>query len=143
MQTSARSLIYLTSTFLIGILVGAAGYAFLRGAPPGGPPEGARRGVPGGFVSHMESTIQPRDEEQRRAIMRVLESTDLQNRAVVDSSQQAMYGHLLAMQSELDSLLEPAQRERLASLIRELRERPSGPPGGGRPPPPGGRRPPG
>lgn len=144
MQPTTRSLTYLASTFLLGLLVGAAAFAYFGSRPPGGPPDGAQGAGPGGFVSHMEATIQPRDEAQRRAILPVLETTDRRNRAVIDSSQRAMRENLVVMRSELDSLLDAGQRDRLAQLVRQLRE--DGPPAGGKRPlggqPPPGQQPP-
>ena len=127
MQASTKSLLMLLSMLVLGAGLGAAGTVALGGSPAGpqGPPEG-------GFVAHMERTIQPVDDAQRAAIMPILEATDRDNRAEVDRSQAAMRNHLDSMEVALAPLLRPEQRERLSLLIQQL-DRPPGPPG--RPPP--------
>lgn len=134
MKPSTKTLFMLLAMLTLGIALGASGAILLRGRPPG-PPKS--RGGDGGFVAHMEQTIQPTDATQRTAIRPLLEATDQRNRQEVDRSRGAMRANLDSMLVELSPLLQPGQRDRLTELIQRL-DRPEGPPGG----PPGGRRPP-
>ena len=129
MTSSTKSLLMLVGMLMLGAALGAAATAALRPGPPGPPP--SREGS-SGFVEHMERTIQPRDAAQRAEIRPVLEATDRRNRDVVDASRRAMRENLDSMMAGLSPVLEPSQRERLAELIRTLRNRP---PRDGPPPP--------
>jgi hypothetical protein len=121
----------LLGMLLLGVALGASGAVLLTPRRPGPPPP---EGAGGGFVAHMERTIQPEDSAQRAAIIPILEAIDQRNRRVVDGSRAAMRDNLDSMLVALAPLLRPPQRERLTLLVRQL----DGPPGGpGRGPPPG------
>ncbi len=132
MQPSSKSFLMLLTTLGLGVVLGAAAMAGFR---PGGPLRPPPGGGPGGFIEHMERTIQPHDAAQRAAILPILEATDRRNRTSVESSRAVMRANLDSMVANLAPLLDERQRGRLVELTRRLGDPKRPGPEEGPPPP--------
>lgn len=116
-KPSTKSFLMLLAMLALGIALGASGTVLVRGRPPRPPISGRSDG---GFVAHLEQTIQPSDSAQRAAIRPILEATDQRNRLEVDRSRGAMRENIDSMFVALSPLLESAQRDRLTALIQRV-----------------------
>jgi hypothetical protein len=138
---AAKSALLLLATLLTGAVLGVLGAGAL---------ERRQRdrieaiGRPRGFAEHMEQVIAPKDSAQRARIRPIIQATIQRNERIVRSANDLLHASIDSMRAELDPLLDPDQRDRLAEVTRRLPPiglpRPGGPPPGG--PPPEGRRPP-
>ncbi len=138
--STAKAAAILSVTLVLGVAIGAFGVGSLAQVRMQRLDD--LRG-PGGFVSHVQSVIEPRDEEQRAAILPFLEAIDERNREIIEAANEALGGTLEQLQADLSALLDTDQTRRL----RDFGRRPppglgpgGGPSGRGGPPPPGGRR---
>lgn len=141
MSPAAKSALLLLATLLTGAVLGVLGAGAL---------ERRQRdrieaiGRPRGFAEHMEQVIAPKDSAQRARIRPIIQATIQRNERIVRSANDLLHASIDSMRAELDPLLDPDQRDRLAEVTRRLPPiglpRPGGPPPGG--PPPEGRRPP-
>ena len=127
----ARAVGMLLATLLLGIVLGVLGAGALANARADRL-AGARG--EGGFVSHMESILQP-TPEQAEILRPILEGYEARNREIMRSANEGLRSTLESMEAELDSLLTPEQARRLRDFVR----RP--PPGAGGRGPDGPRRP--
>ena len=107
----------------------------------------------GGFIEHLERAIQPRDEDQRSAILPIVQAAAERNRLIIDSARAGLRTALDDMITELEPFLDEAQLRRVRQSARvtdpfrpppppdgrgDRPPRPGeGPPPGERPPPPG------
>ena len=146
-RTRLSALAALAATLALGVALGFVAAGTVREArrPPLPRPEG-RPG--GGFPDVMRDVIRPTDDAQCTALLPAITATDARNRASVQAAQDSLAAHLEEMTRQLDTLLTPEQRARLADAARGLRAgtapapglgrgAPNGPPPGG--PPPDGR----
>ncbi|MEO7963224.1 MAG: hypothetical protein ABIT38_04865 [Gemmatimonadaceae bacterium] len=98
---------------------------------------------PQGFVAHMTDVIQPR-VDQGEAVHSALQLTADRNQKIIDSARTRLRAELEAMQHILATVLDEAQRQRLANIaqlpdpFRPPLPRDDRPPGTGDGGPPGG-----
>ncbi|GIV61965.1 MAG: hypothetical protein KatS3mg044_0831 [Rhodothermaceae bacterium] len=136
MKARTRSALILVVTLLVGVALGALGASALYNHRL----EKLRElGRPAGFSMHLERVIEPVDEAQRQQIRDVLEDAG-RRLSTLRRAHQAEYRAVIdSTRAALDSLLTPAQKERLERWLerdrRMFRRRPA--PGMG--PPPGHR----
>ena len=126
MTLRAQSALLLVTIFLLGGLVGG----ILIGTIAGDRHERREKfGRRGGFVEHMESVIDPVDEEQRRAIRPILERTDSLHHATLRHAHNTMRASFDTLLAQLAPHLEADQLERLRNEHRRMeRNGPPGPP---------------
>ncbi|MBT6145269.1 MAG: hypothetical protein HN712_03960 [Gemmatimonadetes bacterium] len=144
MTVQTKSAIILLATLLIGMVLGA----LLFGTVQRQRFQHALRLVrPDRFTASVEEVIRPVDDEQRRAVGRILQAFDLQMRADRQEKDEHMRTGLDSLQLQLSLLLDEEQVARLQEHIvrhRQALRRPPprmrppgmGPPPGERPPPP-------
>jgi hypothetical protein len=135
MKPATQSSLILVGTLAIGILLGSVLTGSLARQRTRQVEELRERG---GFIEQIERAIQPRDEEQRRAVRPIIETTARENAAIVEEMHTGLRSAMEEMIAELEPLLDPEQYERLSRIARMP------PPRAGAPPPPGppGRPPP-
>jgi len=146
MKLATRSTLILLATLIIGFVVGVFATGAL-GSHRRARVERLRER--GGFIEHMESAIQPHDQDQRSAIFPILEATAQRNRVIIESAQAELRTAIESMIEELEPILEEEQLRRLSETARfsdpfrppprpgDLR-RGDRPPRGEPPPPPPG-----
>lgn len=119
MNARSRSRLVLGATLLLGMLLGAllVGAVGQWRAGRGGP-------GPDGFIRHIERVIGPRDEEQRRAVLPILEAAALRNEEIVGQGHEQLRATLHAMIEQLEPLLDADQLERLRREERPPRRGP-------------------
>lgn len=144
MKPVIQSTLILAATLVLGFLVGAFATGALERHRMARVEQLRERG---GFIEHMERTIEPRDQEQRSAILPILEATAQRNRLIIDSARADLRIALEEMIAELEPLLDPAQLRRITEVARfadpfrppprpeELRPGDRPPPGAPPPPP--------
>lgn len=79
---------------------------------------------PHGFAEDLIEAVQPKDEEQRREIMAIVEKTDLRMQDLMRQSRAEMRAKIDSMAAELQPLLTDEQK---AWLDKHLGDRRSGP----------------
>lgn len=133
MNIQMKTAAILIGTLLLGGVLGALLLGSIRGER-----EAAREeiGRPGGGARHIERIIQPRDGEQRRAVMQVLRKWRERHRAVLEETHRQLREGFDSMKAELEPILDEDQRERLEQEAERLRRHPPPhrPRGMGRPP---------
>lgn len=140
MKPATQSALILFATLIIGFVVGMFATGAL-GSHRLARVERLRER--GGFIEHMEQAIQPHDEEQRSAILPILEATAQGNREIIESAQAELRTAIESMIAELEPLLDEAQLRRLWETARFSNPFRPPPRPGDRPPPPGEHPPPG
>jgi|GEM_PF-1636844 len=116
MTTKSKATLFVLGTFLLGVLVGA----LINGAIMSSRSRNLNSLPPGPLLaSIVERVIQP-DAKQRDAIMKILEKHSQTMAAAAETFRETMTRTIDCVQSELDPLLTPEQRQRL----RESIERP-------------------
>lgn len=146
MKPATQSALILLATLIIGFVVGVFATGAL-GSQRRARVERLRER--GGFIEHMQRAIQPHDQEQRAAILPILEATARRNRVTIDSAQVELRTAFEEMLAELQPLLDADQYRRLSEVARfsdpfrppsRPGDRPRGdrPPRGESPPPPPG-----
>ncbi len=145
-RIETRSALILLATLLIGALLGALITGALAQRRISRVAEMRERG----FGMHIERVIEPRDEEQRKAIRAVLGVAAQRNQEIMRGAREQLGNQLRQMREELFPLLDEEQRQRLESAAEGFRRGglrgPPGPSGRRRPGPgrrPHGERPPG
>jgi hypothetical protein len=121
MKTGTKGTLILVATFAIGIVVGALLEATLardrierlRGF------RGARQ-----FAPRIEQILQPRDEEQARAIREVLDRAAERNAEIFRRARDDMQSLIDSLRAELEPLLDEQQLQRLDRLGRGPKEQP-------------------
>jgi hypothetical protein len=140
MTAATRSALLLAATLALGLVLGALGMGALqreRRAQLGG------LGRPPGFARHVEETIRPRDAAQEARVRPVIARAVDRNQRIIREANAQLRASVDSLRTEMDSLLDDSQRQRLAEMTRGLP--PFGPGRGGRPGPggrPGRRGPP-
>ena len=134
MNMQMKTVLILIGTFLLGGVLGALLLGSIRGEREAAREEIGRPGGGGRYL--VERVIQPRDEEQRRAVMQVLRKWRVRHQTVLEETHRRLREGFDSMRVELDPLLDEEQRERLAEEAERLRRHPPPhrPPGRGRPP---------
>ena len=121
MNIQMKTATILIGTLLLGGVLGALLLGSIRGER-----EAAREeiGRPGGGARHIERIIQPRDAEQRRAVMQVLRKWRERHRAVLEETHRQLREGFDSMKAELEPILDEDQRERLEQEAERLRRHP-------------------
>jgi len=122
MNIRMKTALILIGTFLLGGVLGALLLGSIRGER-----ESAREeiGRPGGGGRHLiERVIQPRDGEQRRAVMQVLRKWRERHRSVLEETHRQLRDGFDSMRAELEPILDEDQRERLEQEAERLHRHP-------------------
>lgn len=138
MTVGMKSALMLAVTLALGIVLGLAGAGSLdrmRRERLGG------LGRPQGFAHHMEEVIDPRDAAQAEQVRSIIARAAERNQRAIREANEFLRHSVDSMKTELQPLLDEAQRRRLDDATRGLPG--IGPPGrggrGGPGGPPGGR----
>jgi hypothetical protein len=132
MSANIKSLILLAATLVVGFSLGLfADATLVRGRRER--LDAIRR--PPGFVAHMESIIEPKNDAQRDSVHVILQAQADRSDRIMRASREQLRAGLDSMRTKLAPMLDSDQRDRLA---REV-ERGPGPFGRGRGGPPFGR----
>lgn len=139
MNAPLRSTLLLALTLAVGVLFGAVGSGALARLQRDRVRDMRR---PPGFVAHLESVIDPRDDRQRDAIRPLLDETARANDRIIRDANDRLRSRMDSLRAALAPLLDADQRARFDRELRGLGPgfRPGPPPPGG--PPPGGGPPP-
>jgi hypothetical protein len=109
--------VLLAATLVVGFALGLfADASLVRGRRDR---IGALRRPPG-FVAHMEDVIQPHSDAQRDSIKPLLERTARKNAAIMRDANDRLRVALDSMRAEATPMLDPAQRDRLASEVARI-----------------------
>jgi len=76
---------------------------------------------PPGFAEELVEAIQPKDEEQHRAIMAIVENADLRMQDLMRQSRAEMHAKIDSMAAELRPLLTDEQKTRLEKHLGDRR----------------------
>lgn len=127
MTTTAKSLILLAFTLIVGFALGLfADATLVRGRRD----RINRMGRPPGMVDHLTRVIQPRDSAQAAAIRPILQHTIDGNEQIIRQTNERLRTNMDSLKITLGPTLDSAQRLRLEQELTHMPR--MGGPGGGR-----------
>lgn len=118
MSNSVRAWLLLVVTLCLGIAIGVLGGGALQDRRMQRVNDMRR---PGGFVEHVQQVIRPTSDAQWNAIRPLVQAAADANAERRRAHDGAMRASLDSLKTQLDPLLDAAQRERLARFVPDRR----------------------
>ena len=130
MNTKAKSIVILLSTFVLGGLIGGLVVGMVSQQRTEKIGDFRKKG---GFIRHMERVIEPKDSAEHEVIHSILEETDARNRKVLENAHREMKASYDSMLVELEPHISDEQMNRLKAEHERMKKRMKrgrkGPPG--------------